>query len=198
MVLSFCGLFAFPSTVPIFPCTLSLTTHWAILTTWIGTIQNASMQSRGCCRYICFAISFQPSSPAEHTNEEQGRSRESWEIYSFCTYRSLTPADSRLRCTHAMPNEVSQSITRVTRPVATVLPPADDISMASKDRDEKSTLANVESLSGFHRDRVKGAADHLHIVTRHHHLGVGIRSAFGPGQIGGFVYTEPSDEDSSP
>ena len=59
-------------------------------------------------------------------------------------------------------------------------------------RNSPTPFSDIESLTGFQSDGIVELADHLDIVTWHHHLGFFVRSIFGPVERGGLVYSDIS------
>jgi len=59
--------------------------------------------------------------------------------------------------------------------------------------DSTTTLTDVEALTLLDGERLVERADHLDVVTRHDHLGVGILGAFGPVDSSGLISS--TDED---
>ena len=51
-----------------------------------------------------------------------------------------------------------------------------------------ASFPNIKPLPILYSDRVDNIAEHLHIITGHHHFVIGISCAFGPVQGSRFIY----------
>ena len=54
------------------------------------------------------------------------------------------------------------------------------------------SFSNIESLSVLDRNGIINIAEHLHVITRHHHFVLPISGALWPVKNGGFIYKNRS------